>query len=178
MRRLAAVVIALVALSSPARGQGGNPIEIGLDGALSYGLDSPHITTVDIPVQRLRVGFFVAPTISIEPFGALNHTSVNGNSSTNLDIGAGALFHFTAARTAPQPYVRPFLEIVHSSFDGNASSASTTATALGAGVGVKFPLANRFAWRLEGALTHVLSHDELGSSTGLSALFGLSFFTR
>jgi hypothetical protein len=178
MRRLAVAVIAVLALSSPALAQGGNPIELGIDGALSYGFDSPHITTLSIPVNRLRVGFFTSPRVSIEPYGSLDYSHVNDNSSSFLNLGVGGLYHFGVARNAPQPYVRPFAELFHTSFDGNNGSTSSTAFALGGGVGVKIPIANHFAWRLEGALRHAFEHDNIDSSTAFSAFFGLSFFTR
>jgi Outer membrane protein beta-barrel domain len=179
MRHFVLVLSAVVALSSPALAQKQSPVEFGIDGALSYGLDSPHVTQVSIPVQRLRIGFFVSPAVSIEPSAAFSRNSVSGSSATSLDLGVGALFHLGTVRDGALPYLRPFVEFNHTSFDEDQfGSSSFTSTALGAGVGVKIPIANRFAWRLEGAAAHTLEHDGVKLSTALLAFFGFSFFTH
>src|SRR6188472_4110340 len=94
MRRLVLVAIAVAALSSPGLAQSKGTKEFGLDGNLTFGLDEPHITILNIPVQRLRVGFFISPRISIEPYGALNWTHIDGADATNLSLGVGGLYHF------------------------------------------------------------------------------------
>jgi opacity protein-like surface antigen len=177
MRRFAVIAVTVLGLSSSAAAQGQNPIELGLDGAISYKLDSPHVTGVNIPVGVLRVGIFVTPTISIEPFGSLDRTSADNNDFTSLNLGAGVLFHLSGRNTV-QPYVRPFAELLHNSIGFSNNSDSDNLFALGAGLGVKIPVANRFAWRLEGALTQVLENDNNDASTVLSARFGFSFFTH
>ncbi|MDB4890826.1 MAG: hypothetical protein JWL61_2681 [Gemmatimonadetes bacterium] len=176
MRRLIVSAIAVLVLAPSARAQGGSPVELGLDGALSYGLDSPHFTFLSVPIQRLRAGFFVTPTVSIEPTAALNYSRVQGSNSTSFDFGAGALFHMAASRTAAQPYVRPFVEFGYHSFDSDPGSSSFTTTTFGAGLGVKIPIANRFAWRFEGAYSHSGPENRVTSKNQLTAFFGLSLF--
>ena len=108
MRHFAFAVSAVLVLSSPALAQKQNPIEFGIDGALTYGLDSPHVTEVSIPIQRLRVGFFVSPAVSIEPSAALSRNSESGSSATILDLGVGALFHLSTVRAGRGLDVRGF----------------------------------------------------------------------
>jgi hypothetical protein len=176
MRRIAVIATALLAVVLPSAAQAQNPIEIGVDGSLSTTFDSPRITDLTIPVGRIRVGFFTSPRVSIEPFGALNYGHIEGSSFTSINFGVGGLYHFGAARSAPQPYVRPFMELVHHSQSSEFVSGGTTAFALGGGVGVKLPIANRFAWRLEAALAHTFEQDHVRASTSLAGIFGLSVF--
>lgn len=178
MRQTVLALVAVLAMSSSARAQKESPIELGLDAAFSYGMDSPHVTTVSIPIQRLRVGFFVSPTVSIEPAFGLSHSSESGDSFTQFDVGAGALFHFNSSRSEMQPYVRPFVDVVHTTVGFVGGSGGFTATSLGAGVGTKIPIANRFAWRLEAALARTLEHDNVKAANQLSAFVGFSFFTH
>jgi len=75
MRRvLSFAALTLIALASTASAQrttrssmaSANPSpEIGVDGALIFGLDDPNTTTLSAPVQRIRVGFFLSPTLSL-----------------------------------------------------------------------------------------------------------------
>jgi Outer membrane protein beta-barrel domain len=178
MRRISVLMVTLLALSSPAVAQKATPVELGVDGALAFDLDSPRSTSLVIPVQRLRAGFFVTPTISLEPALSLNHFSFDGNSSTDLDFVAGVLFHLNPSRASAQPYIRPFMEILHRSFDGDTDSDSFNTAALGGGIGIKIPIADRFAWRLEGAYSHIFERDRVPSQNVLSAYFGFSFFTH
>ena len=178
MRRIAFIGIAVLTLSSAAAAQAQKPIELGVDGSLAFGLDSPRITTLSVPVQQLRVGFFVTPTVSIEPTGSLDYVHSGNNSGSVLNLGVGALFHLNAAQTEPQPYVRPFLSVYRNSYDTPVGDESNTALALGAGVGVKIPFATRLAWRLEGAYAHRFKGGSIDSFDNLQLLFGLSYFTR
>ena len=176
MRRLAVIAAVMLGVVLPSVAGAQTPAEIGVDGALSTTLDSPRLTTLSIPLQRLRIGFFTSPRVSIEPYGGLNYGSVEGISFTDFNFGAGLLYHFGAARSAPQPYVRPFLEFEHSASSSDRETRGTTAFALGGGLGVKIPIANRFAWRLEAALAHTFEADDVRASTSLSGIFGLSVF--
>jgi hypothetical protein len=176
MRRVAIIAAAIIAVVLPSAAQGQNPVELGLDGALATTLDSPRVTDLSIPIQRLRVGFFTSPRVSIEPYGALNYGHIESSNFTDVNFGVGGLYHFGAARSAPQPYVRPFAELHHTSTSSDFGSGGTTAFALGGGVGVKVPVSNRFAWRFEAALTHAFEHDHNDASTSLAGLFGLSVF--
>ena len=176
MRRSVLIATAILAVALPSAAQAQNPVELGVDGVVAYTLTSPHVSTVAIPVQRLRVGFFISPRVSIEPFGALTHFSENGNSNTNVTLGVGGLYQFGGGRGAPQPYVRPFAELAHRSFADKSLSGGASEAALGAGVGLMIPASTQFAWRFEGTLTQVLEHDSLNGGTMLSGFFGLSFF--
>jgi hypothetical protein len=176
MRRIAVFAAVMLAVVLPTAARAQTPVEIGVDGGLSTTLDSPRLTSLSIPLQRIRIGFFTSPRVSIEPYGALNYGSLEGISFTDFNFGTGLLYHFGAARSAPQPYVRPFLELEHNSSSSDRETRGTTAFALGGGIGVKVPIANRFAWRFEAALAHTFEADDIRASTSLSGIFGLSVF--
>jgi hypothetical protein len=144
--------------------------EIGMDAALSLGLDTPKLTTLDIPVSNIRAGIFASDVLEIEPFFSLGYRKLEGSSgATFYRLGAGGLYHFSAIRTKPQLYVRPFLELAGVSTSG----ASNSDVGIGVGVGMKWPRLNgRLAWRGEA------NFESINSKTSLNFLWGLSYFTR
>ena len=150
--------------------------ELGLDARLSFGLDDPKVTTLNIPVGNLRAGWFVNDSWEVEPFFSLDYTSISGGGSlTAYSFGAGALYHFSPSRARSQLYVRPFVGLVGASVNpaGAGPSTSTSDVALGAGVGMKWPkLGGRIAWRGEA------NFATTGDATSINLLWGLSLFTR
>lgn len=175
MRSLAAgfaVVTVLAAAPAFASAQS-NPIELGVDAALAIGLDEPRVTTIAIPIQRFRAGFFTSPTRSLEPWLAVNFAAVQGGGSlSTINLGLGVLFHLSPDRTRTQAYMRPF-----GGFTSFANGASNTQATVGFGVGFKSPFANRrLATRFEAFLSHVF--DDPNDFTSVGLLFGLSYFTR
>ncbi len=99
-RNAAVIAFSLTALAflpAPAWAQG-NPIELGMDASLNFQLsqDAGKSTSLFLPTGPLagglvtganksfRVGFFVSPTISIEPAVSLMWFKPNGGSATRL----------------------------------------------------------------------------------------------
>lgn len=146
--------------------------ELGVDAALSLGLDDPRVTTLSIPAANFRAGVFINPEWSIEPSLSLTYVKVEGFDATTLyEIGVGALYHLSTVRTRSQMYIRPFLALAGVS----AAGASDSDIGLGAGFGIKWPrLGGRLAWRGEANLARFLDAEQ----TSLNLLFGVSFFTR
>lgn len=173
MNKLAVLgCLALAMTASPADAQrASRPVELGIDGGITFGLDDPNATLVNLPVQAFRVGFFVNDRVSIEP--RFNFTSFSGGgvSAQSYAVELGALFHPGGYRGRGL-YIRPFGGIL--GFNSDAGDDSDAY--LGAGVGFRFPFADRrLATRVEGNLSHLFDD---GGSTALGILFGLSFFTR
>jgi len=154
----------------------GYPWEFGLDARLSFGLDDPRVTTLNIPVGNLRAGFFTNDQWEIEPFFSLDYTNIeNGGSLTTYSLGSGVLYHFSPSRTRSQLYVRPFVGLFGASVNpaGAGASTSTSDVGLGVGVGMKWPkLGGRIAWRGEA------NFATTGDATSLNLLWGISLFTR
>jgi hypothetical protein len=164
-------MVTLLAAAVPTASAQARPIELGIDGALSIGLEEPRVTVIAIPFQQFRIGFFISPRTSIEPTLAINHISVDDFDVTTISVGLGVLFHMTPDRTRSQVYFRPFGGFSSISGEG----ASESGTNLGLGVGIKAPFASRLASRFEAFLAH--DFDD-GGATSIGLLFGLSFFPR
>jgi hypothetical protein len=168
------------------------PIELGVDAALAYESSDPvDGVSLNVPVPRLRVGFFLSDALSFEPSLSFNysratfHNDITGDdntfSSTGYELDFGLLYHFSTDRTQKQDYIRPLIGLngFSSGNDGDENDNSASQVVFGAGLGVKIPATSRLATRLEAGFSH-RAEDEprLPSSNRLYASVGLSFFTR
>jgi hypothetical protein len=177
MRRSLLAVVGLLALSSVASAQEKVaqeklPVEIGMDGSLERAFSTPGVTSLSLPVGRIRAGVYALPVLEFETSLAIGSVRSEGASASTITAGVGVLYHFSPVRTRAQPYLRPFFEWSKASGSVPGFSASGSATGYGVGLGTKLPLADRFAGRFEVAYGH--SEDV----SRLALLFGLSFFTR
>lgn len=150
-----------------------SPKEFGVDAGLTFGFGDLDYTAVSIPAQQLRVGFYRGPTVSFEPYLGLNYFSAGDEDATQVNLGAGLLYHLSASRLSNQLYVRPFAEINYV----NAGDDSETQFGVGAGLGLKVPWRDRFATRWEAALGYAIESDDLPGGPTLRLGVGLSFFT-
>jgi hypothetical protein len=183
-RALAFAALSLVVLSTSASAQRGRTSstsvepspEVGVDAGVTFGLGTPSTTSVDIPVQRIRMGFFVSPVLSIEPSLALSSTSFGGGggSLTAYDIGVAALYHFSPSRMMRQFYVRPFIDFLGQ--PKGLTNGTDSGIAFGGGLGAKFPINDRFSSRFEGNLAHASIAGASENSIGLLA--GVSVYTH
>ncbi len=176
------IALAGVMLSAGFAGaQPPRPIELGVDAAVTIGLGDNSVTVVDIPAQAFRAGFFLNDRISLEPKFGLTTISGGGDTFTSYLAELGLLLHFYRARMRadrypyPSPlsafYVRPFVGVLGTSAEG----PNITNGRVGAGLGMKVPLANRLASRFEANFAHVFGDFD---SNEIGLLAGLSFFTR
>jgi hypothetical protein len=184
MRRvLSFAALSLMAIASTAGAQrstrgttmtSANPSpELGVDAGLQFGLDDPKTTSFQVPIQGIRMGFYVSPAISIEPSVRFNHTSISGGGSfTDYGVGVGLLYHISTSRMANQLYVRPFIGLDGISGDGGSDSAFS----FGAGFGVKVPIGSRFASRWEANFSSASNNGN--SQTAIGLLAGLSVYTH
>jgi hypothetical protein len=172
---LSAVVLVAVAPSAHAQrsGRGSPPIELGIDGGVSFGLDNPKVTVVALPVQSFRVGFLMTDRIAIEPRLSLNSIHAGGGSFTTYAFEVGLVYSPSGDRVGNGLYGRPFIGVsgVNTSGPGDDSNGY-----LGLGVGLKIPFADRrLATRMEANYAHGFSTP---STNAIGLLIGLSFFTR
>jgi hypothetical protein len=167
------IVMSLAA--APGAWAQGRPVELGLDAGVSFNLSDPNVTTISIPVQDLRAGFFLSDAVSLEPRIALNYLKVEDSDAlTTITLAVGGLYHFHADRTRAQPYVRPFAGLAYI----DVGPDSETQFSAGGGIGIKLPMAERFAARLEGAYVHGFETDALLGSDAINLTVGFSFYTR
>ena len=178
MKRLL-LVAALVAIAAPTAGaqrrssSGPHPVELGIDGGITFGLDNPKVTVVSLPAQDFRVGFFMSDFLELEPRFGLNSIHSGGNSLTTYNAEFGVLYMPSGDRVGKGVYFRPFLGISGASVSGGGSNSSGYA---GIGAGLKLPLENRrLATRLEANFAHGFDN---GGTNQIGLLFGLSFYTR
>jgi hypothetical protein len=166
-------------------GQGsaqGRPIELGIDLGIEFGIhdaefvdETIHTTRIWIPLAYFRVAFYESDQVWIEPRMTLLFLNAEGASSTVLKFVVGFGLDFQADATRARPYIHHFggfLNVDSSEGDG------ATQMLLGGGLGVKVPMAERLASRLEGGVSYSFESDGLASGFGIYLTFGFSFFTR
>jgi hypothetical protein len=168
---LALVSVSFAGTSALAQGR---PVEIGQDMGFSVTFDGSTVTQVSIPAGDVRVGFYVADRVEIEPQLSLSYTHVSGGSLTVIGFDLTGLIHFTADRTRAQPFFQPIVGIRF--VDGGGSSASQFQA--GAGIGAKLPVAERLAFRIEGIFAHYFKNNNFAEVNAVGARLGLSFFTH
>ncbi len=159
----------------------GRPIELGID-ALSLGVnffsafgETTTLTTLSVPVQTFRAGFFVGDQVSVEPRISFDYLKAEDVDAVTVGtFSLGALYHFTPDRQQSQVYLRPLGSILFvDAFDQSATQGS-----LGVGLGVKLPILGQLAARLELEYAHGFDNDDFANVNSLAAVFGFSFFTR
>jgi hypothetical protein len=165
--------IPAVFLASPLAAQG-RPIELGLDAAVEVSESADRTTTaVGVPLQTLRAAFRVSDRTSIEPRISFTFVSVEGNSATVVVPTLGLVYDFVTDPTRTRPFVRPF-----AAFISTGNGTSTSQAIVGGAVGVRLPMGSRLAARLELQGAYGFESDSRASLTSVSALFGVSFFTK
>jgi hypothetical protein len=169
-----ALVMTVLALPSFARAQG-RPVELGIDAGVGFELSGSNTVSVGVPTQGFRAGFFVADAVSIEPRLSLNYVHPDGGESlVALAAELGPVFHFGSEAGRAGPYLRPFGGINWLKI-GSESDAQLTA---GGALGVKIPIAERLATRLEATFTHAFESSEFSGGNALGGTIGFSFFTH
>ena len=170
---LAALAVLLPAIPSPGSAQG-RPVELGIDAGGTFDLAADAVA-IGIPVQDFRAGFFISDAVSVEPRLALNYLDGNGGSSiVALSAQLGPVIHLAPHRGRTQGYVRPFGGLNFLKV-GNDSDAQL---AVGGAIGVKIPVAERLATRVEGSFTHGFETGNVSGGNALGLSVGLSLYTR
>ncbi len=165
--------IALCASGAAAQ-QTAPPIELGVDAGLTVGFSDPQVTVISVPIQAVRVGFFVNDRVSVEPKVGLNVFHTEGETFSSYDVETGVLYHFSKNPIGRGVYLRPY-----AGFQGiSGGGDSETRGIFGAGFGAKIPFADRFATRMEIGYQHMTAPTNGNSDNALIVLFGLSIFSH
>jgi len=148
-------------------------VELGIDSGVTVSIvsDSDNFTTICLPCQRFRVGFFMSDAVSLEPAITLNVLSGGGETLTHFTGGASLLYHFRSDPHRTRVFLRGGAQFTLVDVGG----ASVNQFAAGGGFGVKVP-AGGGAVRLEGIGLYNFENDDFQSSFDLGALIGFSFF--
>lgn len=165
-------LLGLVATTAQAQ----NPIEVGIDAQISFGLDDQG-TSISIPAQKVRAGFLINPAMTIEPSLGFFRISDDAMSMSTADIDVSLLYHFSTLRTAKQYYVRPVIGLRRVSVTDKTidESASDSEMNIGVAGGVKIPLMDRVGARAEAEFRNYMSDP---SVSAFNLNFGLSYYTR
>jgi len=164
------LAMALTVFAAPAAAQ----VELGWDAAFAVTSISDcdlcdNVTTVTLPSGEFRAGFFVSPTVQIEPGVSLALVSSGGTTVTVISLGADLLYHFSEDATKSQVYlaVGPGLALV--SGGGTVSQFS-----LGAKLGVKLPASDQLSFRIAGGYERGFENDDVSGTNSFGVLFGVS----
>jgi hypothetical protein len=151
-------------------------IDLGIEFDINdVGDETVTTTGISIPLTYLRVAFYASDQVWIEPQMTLLFLSTEGSSSTALNLVGGIGIDFLTDATRPRPYIRPFGGLFYvDSGDGD----SATQVSLGSGIGVKVPMVERLASRLEGGVSYSFENDDFASGFDIHVTFGFSFFTK
>jgi hypothetical protein len=178
MKRLVVHIALAIAVAAPAVGaqrssQRSGPIELGIDGGVSFLFASPTLTHVALPVQDFRLGYFLNNKAEIEPRFNINSLHANSGGVTTYGFELGLLLIPNGDRVGNGLYLRPFAGVTGVSVTGGGSNNSGNA---GVGVGLKLPFEDRrLATRLEANYAREFGN---GGMNEINVLIGLSFFTR
>ena len=186
-----ALLAACVALSAgQAQAQTKGAAEIGFDFGINYGItdsrdtpfgpvDNDNITSVGVPasdfgalLQNVRVGCYVTKTSEIETAFGLSLVDVGGDSFWQLGLGVDYMYNFASHRSRPFVRVGPTVSILHS------GDTTDSQVGVGAGGGVRTPIADRLDLRFEGGFNRVFETDDRLGRWDLLFSIGISFFTK
>jgi hypothetical protein len=177
--RLVALGVFALAVTAPAASaqrsaqRGSAPIELGIDGGVTFGLNNPKTTLVALPAQDFRLGFFLTDKVEVEPRFNINSIHGGGTSVTTYAFEVGVLLEPEGDRVGKGIYLRPLMGVSGVNLSPGASNNSGYT---GVGFGLKLPFADRrLATRLEANYEHGFSN---GGANRIGLLAGLSFFTR
>lgn len=172
---LRAVVAGALALT--AAGSAEAQVEIGVDAGLtSTRIDGSEFAVVqtEIPVQRLRAGFFIAPGVQLEPSIGYSRVEFDGVGSTTMQLGTDLVFHIGRNPFAPQLYVAGGPSLLRTDF----GAGEDTQVGIGGDVGLKVPAGRWMAVRFGVGYTRWLESDTLLGADEVGAFFGFSVFTH
>ena len=138
-----------------------------------------NVNTIDIPVSVIRAGFFITETVAIEPAFGLHYERVGDGSTSRTMFDIGLPIYLSPNRRENQIFIRPVVGLSHISSDPPTGSGnSDTQVNVGVGLGIKMPISDRFAARIEAQYRHAPKSDNLSSYDQIAALAGLSVYVR
>ena len=180
-----------IAPTMHAQRQANTLVELGIDA--SFARQSFHsepdrngrevtvnVNTIDIPLAVIRAGFFITPTVAIEPAFGLRYQSIGDANSSETIFDIGLPIYLSESRRENQIFIRPVVGLNHVSSDASDTGPGTSDTQLnfGVGLGIKMPLSDRFAARFEAQYRHAPKSDERSAYNQIAALAGISVYAR
>lgn len=145
------------------------------DSILSVGLPSAEFGSL---LQGLRVARFLTPEVELETTVGFSYLGEGGFSLWRLGIGVDGIYNLVAGEDPGSTRPVPFLRAGGLINVYGQEEASESQLGLGAGAGVRFPLGNRFALRVEAGGARHFETDEIPGHWDVTGGVGLSVFSR
>jgi hypothetical protein len=138
-----------------------------------------NVNTIDIPLGVIRAGFFITESVAIEPAFGLHYERIGDGSTSRTLFDIGLPIYLSPNRRENQIFIRPVVGLSHISSDPPTGSGnSDTQANVGVGLGIKMPISDRFAARIEAEYRHAPKSDHLSSYDQIAALAGISVYVR
>ena len=140
-----------------------------------------NVNTIAIPQAVIRAGFFITPSVAIEPAFGLRYQHVGDQTSSTTIFDVGLPIYLSQNRREDQLFIRPVVGLDHISFDATGADnvgGSDTQFNFGVGLGIKIPLSDRFASRFEAQYRHAPKTDRSFAYDLIAALVGISVYVR
>lgn len=169
------LAIAAAALLPAAPGAAQSPrVEFGIDAAVQLSIpdEGDRLTTVEIPLGRVRIGNYLGERTLVEVSGGFALASQSGESAS---AGRGELsvsYHFGSDASRVRPYV---LAGGAARFAHRDDETAWQGLAIG-GIGVKVPVRRVLGVRIEADYGRAFETSELDPSHEIRGLVGLSFY--
>lgn len=168
-------------LAPPSLGHAqGRPVELGMDGAVSWsfvddvgGVASNTVQTWAFPVQRLRMGVLLAERFQVQSTLAFAVADFGEISTVRFTVGLAGSYQLTGNGPRSGLFVSGGGAL--NLLSQNGSDAQWT---VGGGLGYRVPLGGRLALRPALEIGRSFASGLRLGNTTVSGLVGLSFFTR
>lgn len=157
-------------------------LELGVDAAIVHRMQDDHATTVEVPIQQIRLGYFVRSTILAEGAFHLSYANIRGSSASRADASGGVLLHVGEDTKRVRPFLHPFGILSVASVNEDLGTGSVrrtnTRTGVGVGLGLRVPFGERLATRFELQLEQFQPSSGLSSEDLLVFAVGLSVMAK
>jgi len=156
------------------------PIELGIDGAISFsrvdgvgGAGGNSVQSWAFPAQRIRAGFFPADRVQLQLTMAFSVADWGEVSTVRFSVGMAAAYQLTGQGARSGLFASGGVAA-----DLESHNGSDTQWTVGVGIGYRAPLGDRLAFRPGLEIGRSFASALRPGNTTVSGLVGLSFFTK
>jgi hypothetical protein len=170
---LAALALGATALTAQAQGKA-TELTAGVFALGSTSCDGcDAVFSLATGGSYIAAGFYLSPSIAIEPTLSVSLLSSDGESVTAFGIGAAIPYYFRKNWGRSGPYLAP--RITYTSFSCTDCDGASQ-LGVGLALGTKLPLNDLAALRMQAEFNYGFENDDFLATTNFGASFGLSVF--